>query len=152
MAFYQLHKEILLKGSLDEVWNFISSPENLKKITPDYLGFDIETKNLPKEIYPGLVIQYKVSPILGIKMTWVSEITQMRQKAFFVDRQLIGPYKLWHHQHILKETNDGILMTDIVSYQPPYAFLASIVNRLFIQKKLHEIFAHRSAVMLNIFK
>jgi ligand-binding SRPBCC domain-containing protein len=91
MGFYQLHKTQRIPATLDEVWDFISSPANLKKITPGYMGFDITSELLAPKMYPGMIISYKVSPILGIKMTWVTEITHIKNKEYFVDEQLLVP-------------------------------------------------------------
>ncbi|WP_372751691.1 hypothetical protein [Labilibaculum sp.] len=147
MAFYQFYREQKIKASIDEIWDFISSPNNLKKITPDYMGFDITSNHLSEKMYPGMIISYKVSPLLGIKTTWVTEITQVRDRSYFVDEQRIGPYSLWHHQHIIEPLADGIFMKDIVSYQPPLGFLGAIANSLLIKRKLHEIFEYRKKVL-----
>jgi len=144
MAFYQFNKQQKIKCSIDEIWEFISSPGNLKEITPDYMGFDIMTKNLPEKMYPGMIISYKVSPLLGIKTTWVTEITQVVDKKYFVDEQRVGPYSIWHHQHIIEPIENGVLMTDIVSYSPPLGFLGAIANSLIIKNKLNEIFDYRT--------
>lgn len=145
MPFYQKIQEQKIKASLDDVWDFISSPRNLKEITPKYMGFDIITPDLPDKMYQGMIIGYKVSPLLGIKTSWLTEITHVVDKKYFVDEQRIGPYKLWHHQHILEELPDGsVLMKDIVTYQPPFGFLGAIANTLLIRKKLNEIFAFRN--------
>ncbi|MDY7394255.1 SRPBCC family protein [Aureibaculum sp. 2210JD6-5] len=143
MAFYQLYKEQKINCTIDEIWDFISSPANLKEITPDYMGFDISSKNLPDKMYEGMIISYKVSPLLGIKTTWVTEITHVRDKRYFVDEQRIGPYALWHHQHIIEPIEYGVLMKDIVSYQPPFGFLGAIANSLIIKNKLKEIFDYQ---------
>ncbi len=147
MAFYQLHEEQWLPAEIDEVWDFISSPGNLKVITPDYMGFDITSVGLPEKMYPGMIISYKVSPLLGIKMTWVTEITQVREKEFFVDEQRVGPYAMWHHQHHIKPHENGVLMTDIVTYQPPLGPIGAIANSLVIRKQLSEIFNYRRTAM-----
>jgi len=118
MAFYQFEQEQFVNSTIEEVWAFISSPENLKRITPPYMGFDIQTPNLPKEMYAGMIIGYTVRPLLGIPTTWVTEITQVIPRQYFIDEQRIGPYSLWHHQHSIKPVKGGVLMTDIVSYQP----------------------------------
>lgn len=152
MAHYQLHKTQLVKASLEEVWDFISSPKNLKVITPDYMGFDITSPNLPDKMYPGMIISYKVKPLLNIPTTWVTEITHVKDHQFFVDEQRVGPYKLWHHQHLLEETPEGILMKDIVTYQPPMGFLGAIMNRLVISKKLEEIFDYRFKAVEEYFQ
>lgn len=144
MAFYQLYKKQKVNTTIDEIWNFISSPENLKEITPDHMGFDITSKNIPKNMYAGMIISYKVSPLFGIKTNWVTEITQVRDKEYFVDEQRVGPYSIWHHQHHIEAIENGVLMTDIVSYQPPLGFLGAIANSLIIKNKLKEIFDYRN--------
>ena len=151
MAFYQLVKEQFVPTSIDEVWDFISSPGNLKEITPDHMGFDITSDSLPEKIYAGMIISYKVRPLLGIPMTWVTEITHVVDKKYFIDEQRIGPYALWHHQHIIEPSGQGVLMTDIISYKPPLGFLGSIANALFIRKQLEGIFAYRKEALRKHF-
>ena len=147
MGFYQFRKELNISASMDEVWDFISSPQNLKEITPAYMGFEITSKNLPDKIYPGMIISYLVRPILGIKTRWVTEITHVEDMAYFVDEQRVGPYAIWHHEHCIEPVKDGVKMTDIVSYRPPLGFLGSIANRLFIKKKLDAIFEFRTGAI-----
>lgn len=151
MGFYQLKQTQKIKGTIDEVWNFIASPANLKKITQDYMGFDITSEDLPEKMYPGVIICYKVSPLLGIKINWLTEITQVDEKRFFIDEQRVGPYKIWHHQHHIEPIEGGVLTTDIVTYQPPMGFLGSIANTLIIKNKLNEIFDYRRNVLNEIF-
>jgi ligand-binding SRPBCC domain-containing protein len=151
MAFYQLIKKQIITASLDEIWDFISSPRNLKVITPKHMGFDITSKDLPEKIYNGMIISYKVKPIAGIRMTWVTEITGVEEKKYFIDEQRIGPYALWHHQHFIETVPKGVLMTDIVSYKPPLFFLGSIANTLFIKQELEKIFTYRKGVLTKIF-
>jgi ligand-binding SRPBCC domain-containing protein len=151
MSFQQLIKTQIVPATIDEVWDFISSPANLKEITPDYMGFDIMSKDLPEKMYPGMIISYKVRPLLGIPMTWVTEITHVVDKMYFVDEQRVGPYALWHHQHFIEPAEQGVLMTDIVSYKSPLGFLGSIANALFIRRQLEGIFAYREKVLKKRF-
>lgn len=151
MGFYQLHKTQKVPATINEVWNFISAPANLKKITPEYMGFDITSEMLSEKMYPGMIITYRVSPVLGIKMNWVSEITHVKEKEYFVDEQRSGPYSIWHHEHKLEPIEGGVLMTDIVSYKPPFGVLGSIANSLLIKKQLEEIFDYRTNAMENVF-
>lgn len=151
MGFYQLHKTQKIPATVEKVWDFISSPANLKKITPAYMGFDVTSKNLPAKMYPGMIISYKVSPVFGIKTTWVTEITQVKEQKYFVDEQRVGPYSLWHHEHKIESIPGGVLMTDIVSYKPPYGVLGSIANALLIKNKLKEIFDFRTVAVEHIF-
>ncbi|MGB1103058.1 MAG: SRPBCC family protein [Crocinitomicaceae bacterium] len=151
MAFYQKFQEQKIPATLEEVWDFMSSPANLKEITPDYMGFDITSKDLPEKMYPGMIISYKVSPLLGIKTTWVTEITHVKDHHFFVDEQRVGPYTIWHHQHILEPIDNGVLMKDIISYVPPFGFLGAIANSIVIKKKLNEIFDYRHKAVIERF-
>ncbi|NEN24256.1 SRPBCC family protein [Cryomorpha ignava] len=144
MGFYQLIKEQKVNASIDEVWDFISSPGNLKEITPDYMGFDIISNNLSEKMYPGMIISYKVSPVFGIKTLWVTEITHVKEKEYFVDEQRVGPYAIWHHQHHISAIPNGVLMRDIVSYKPPFGFLGAMANGILIKSKLQEIFDYRT--------
>lgn len=151
MGFYQLHKTQKVPATINEVWNFISAPANLKKITPEYMGFDITSEMLSEKMYPGMIITYRVSPVLGIKMNWVSEITHVKEKEYFVDEQRSGPYSIWHHEHKIEPVEGGVLMTDIVSYKPPFGILGSVANAIFIKKQLEEIFEFRRKVLIEIF-
>lgn len=151
MPFYQFTTNQKIPASIDDVWDFISSPENLKIITPSYMGFEI-TNQIQNKMYAGMIISYKVSPLLGIKMNWLTEITHVEDKKYFVDEQRVGPYKLWHHQHRLEQIEDGILMTDIVTYQPPFGILGSILNTFMIKNKLKEIFDFRYKAVEKHFK
>ena len=147
MSHYQFQKKQFLKTDIETIWDFASSPANLKEITPDYMLFNIISKNLPEKMYPGMIIAYEVSPILNIKMKWLTEITQVKDKSFFIDEQRMGPYKMWHHQHLFEEQNDGVLMTDIVTYIPPFGIVGNIANAVFIKKQLRNIFDYRYKVM-----
>lgn len=147
MAFYRFYREQELHASIEELWDFISSPKNLKEITPPHMGFDITTPNLPGKMYPGMMISYKVRPLLGIKTDWVTEITHVQEGRYFVDEQRIGPYTLWHHEHFLEPTEDGVLMKDIITYQPPFGILGALANSLFIKKQLNVIFDYRRRVL-----
>jgi len=147
MAHFQLIKKQFLKTDLETIWDFASSPKNLKEITPDYMLFDITSKNLPEKMYPGMIITYKVSPLLNIKMNWVTEITHVKDKHFFVDEQRMGPYSMWHHQHFFEQSEGGVMMTDIVTYIPPFGILGVIANSVIIKRQLESIFDYRFKVM-----
>jgi len=147
MGFYQLTATQKIPASISEVWDFISAPANLKEITPPHMGFIVTNNTGTGKMYPGMIITYKVSPILGIKLNWMTEITHVRENEYFVDEQRIGPYKMWHHQHKIEPIEGGVLMTDIVNYQPPLGFLGSIANAILIKKQLKEIFDYRTIAL-----
>lgn len=147
MAFYQLIKTQKLPTTVNHVWDFISSPANLKEITPEHMGFIVTSNNDDEKMYPGMIITYKVSPILGIKLNWMTEITQVKNHEFFIDEQRIGPYSMWHHQHKINAIEGGVLMTDIITYIPPLGILGALANSIFIKKQLEEIFDYRKIAL-----
>ena len=147
MAYTQIKRTQLFKTDIDTLWEFISSPKNLQAITPKSMRFKITSDNKDEKMYPGMIISYKVAPILSIPMTWVTEITQVKEHAFFIVNQVIGPYKLWHHQHIFTQTKEGILMEDIISYTPPFGIIGKIDNLLFIKRKVESIFDFRFKIL-----
>lgn len=151
MAFYQFYRAQVINASREEVWNFISSPANLKRITPEYMGFDIISPRTTDRMYEGMIISYIVSPFPGLKTKWVTEITHIRENEYFVDEQRIGPYSLWHHQHILEMIDEVLVMKDIVTYQPPFGLLGVLANKLFIRNKLEDIFDYRERAIDNYF-
>ena len=104
-----------------------------------------------KSIFAGQIIQYKVSPILGINLNWVTEITHVKENEYFVDEQRFGPYSLWHHRHHFYEIDGGVKMIDEVNYKLPFGFIGRIAHGLFIKKKLKSIFDYREKVLLEMF-
>ena len=111
------------------------------------MGFLITSSTGNGKMYPGMIITYKVSPLLRLKINWVTEITHVREKEYFVDEQRIGPYSMWHHEHRIEPIAGGVLMTDIVTYQPPMGILGTLANKLFIKKQLQHIFDYRAGVL-----
>ncbi len=129
--------------SLDEAWDFFSSPANLKEITPSNLGFQIVSKYHGEKMYPGQIIEYIVKPIMGIPLYWMTEITHVVNKKYFVDEQRYGPYSMWHHQHHFREITGGVEMVDIVHYKLPLWILGDIANSIMVKKQLNGIFNYR---------
>ena len=150
MKIYQLKAKQELSIPVDDAWNFFSDPRNLPKITPPWLNLKI-TSDLPGKMYEGMIITYKVYPILGIPSNWVTEITQVKEKHFFIDEQRFGPYKFWHHQHHFKETDNGIEMEDIVSYALPLDPLSRPINSFIVGNKVKEIFEYRKEVLKKLY-
>lgn len=151
MKIYTLTKKQFLPITLEQAWDFFSSPVNLKKITPEYMGFKITSDLGDGKMYPGQIISYIVRPVLGIPMSWTTEITHVLDKKYFVDEQRFGPYSLWHHQHWFKEVEGGVEMTDIVNYGLPLGILGRIANHIFVEKQLKEIFDYREKVVGQYF-
>jgi ligand-binding SRPBCC domain-containing protein len=124
----------------DEAWNFFSNPKNLQHITPGNMGFNVISKHLIEKMYPSQIIEYTVKPLLSIALYWMTEITDLSERQYFIDEQRFGPYSLWHHQHHFKTAEGGVEMTDIVHYKIPFWFLGDIANSLIVKKPLPEIF------------
>ena len=131
-------------------WDFFSDPKNLSKITPQSMGFIVRTE-LPDKMYEGLMIEYTVSPMLGIPMNWITEIKTVKNHSFFVDEQRKGPYRIWHHEHHFKEVDGGVEMTDIVSYELPLGFLGRLMHPILVKNKLKEIFDYRRQKVDELF-
>jgi ligand-binding SRPBCC domain-containing protein len=151
MAVYEVKFEQKIPVTLEKAWEFISSPMNLKEITPDYMGFEVTTKNQSPIMYPGMMITYKVSPLFGIKLDWCTEITHVVHHKYFVDEQREGPYTIWHHQHHLEEIEGGVNMIDIIHYKVPFGIFGKIANSLFVHKQLQGIFDYRFKKIESIF-
>jgi ligand-binding SRPBCC domain-containing protein len=142
MKIYTLHTKQKLPVSVDKAWDFLSDPRNLKTITPDYMGFEI-LSGADRPMYPGQLIQYIVTPVAGIKTKWLTEITHVKEKEYFVDEQRYGPYALWHHKHFIKPIKGGVEMEDIVDYKLPFGILGRLAQPLLVATRLEEIFRHR---------
>ncbi len=151
MAVYEIKYEQKIPATLEEVWDFISSPMNLKEITPAYMNFKVTSSTFKEKMYPGMMITYKVSPLAGLRLDWCTEITQVSHLKYFVDEQREGPYSIWHHQHHLEEIEGGVLMTDIIHYKVPLGILGNIANRLLLKKQLQHIFQFRFRKVEEIF-
>lgn len=150
MKIYTLHKKQNIPISKEEAWKFLSDPKNLKKITPEYMGFDI-VSGAEKEMYPGQIIEYIVKPVFGIPNKWVTEITHVVENKFFVDEQRFGPYALWHHKHFLKEIPGGVEMEDLIHYKVPFGIIGQLVNPILVRPKLEEIFEFRRKKLIELF-
>lgn len=146
MANYMLKRVQVLPMSLDQAWEFFSNPANLNRITPAYMDFKI-LSNSGEKMYPGQIITYKVKPLLGIPIFWMTEITHVKDKEYFIDEQRRGPYAFWHHTHIFKSVPGGVEMTDLVHYRLPFGFIGKLLHRLFVKKQLNSIFDHRLSVL-----
>ncbi|RCL71898.1 MAG: cell division inhibitor [Flavobacteriales bacterium] len=147
---YQYTSKQELAISMEQAWTFLSDPKNLKRITPDYMGFDI-ISGAERKMFPGQIIQYRLTPILGIPFRWVTEITHVQEGEFFVDEQRFGPYTFWHHKHFINKTENGVVMEDIVDYKLPLGPLGWLAHVLFVRAKVKQIFDYREKALNEIF-
>ena len=147
---YQLKSVQQLPIDRQTAWDFFSSPANLAVITPDELDFVVKS-DLPEKMYPGMFIKYTVRPLFNVPVTWVTEITHVKEGEYFVDEQRVGPYRIWHHQHFFKDVPGGIEMTDIVDYQLPFGPLGNLVHGPVVKPKLNHIFNYRYQKLVDLF-
>ncbi|MEO5947096.1 MAG: SRPBCC family protein [Chitinophagaceae bacterium] len=151
MAAHSIKTVQKIPVSLEEAWTFFSNPANLQAITPSNMGFKVISKHHGEKMYAGQIIEYTVKPVLGIPLYWMTEITQVKDKEYFIDEQRFGPYSLWHHQHHFKTIEGGVEMTDIVHYKNPMWFFGNIANQFFVKKKLEKIFQFRNNKVVELF-
>lgn len=139
-----------LPMTLDEAWTFFASPANLNLITPADLDFKI-LDALPAQMYQGLMIRYKIKPMLNIPLDWVTEITMIKDKEYFIDEQRKGPYRIWHHEHHFKVVEGGVLMTDKLYYDIGMSFIGTIAGALWVDKQVQKIFTYRKTKLNELF-
>lgn len=144
--------EQFIAQPLDRVWSFFSRPENLNAMTPETVSFEILSDVAGIEMFPGMIVRYRISPFAGIKMRWVTEITHVSEGKYFIDEQRFGPYAFWHHLHWFEPQGEGVLMKDILHYKVPYGPLGDIVNLLVVEPKIEEIFRFRKKAVEQIFE
>lgn len=150
MKLYKIETVQHINSSVEECWDFFSSPKNLETITLDNMSFEIQDFD-NKRMYPGQIISYTLKPLLGIKVSWVTEITVSEENHYFVDLQRFGPYKFWHHKHFFEETETGTKMTDVVHYALPFGYLGRLMNKLIVENKLKTIFNYRHNKIEELF-
>jgi len=143
---------LTLPLEFDQVWDFFSRPENLRKITPDGVFVRILSDLEGVDMYEGMIIQYTIAPLLNIPMNWVTEITHIKENAHFIDEQRFGPYAFWHHQHHFKAVEGGTEMRDILHYKVPIPILGDIANALFVERMIEQIFVFREKAVRKYFE
>ena len=143
--------EQFLPISLDQAWTFFSSPKNLNLITPPEMDFRI-LDELPEQMYQGMLIRYKIKPMLNIPLDWVTEITVIRDHQFFIDEQRKGPYRIWHHEHHFKAVEGGVLMTDKLYYDIGMGFIGTLAGKLWVDKQVLNIFNFRKTALEDLFR
>ena len=147
---YHLHREQLLPCTLSEAWEFFSTPRNLDLLTPDSVGFKI-TYLQSEQMHTGQIIGYKIKVAPMVWLEWMTEITHVDPMRSFVDDQRIGPYKVWHHTHRFQEQDDGVLMTDDVTYAMPFGPLGRMMHTLYVKGQLKHIFDERHRLVDDVF-
>ena len=147
---HYLHRTQMIPASLDRVWGFFADPKNLNEITPPDMNFEIIAGG-DIGMYEGQIIEYRVEFVRGLRSLWLTEIAHVREGAYFVDEQRVGPYRFWYHEHLFETQDGGIKMTDRVTYAVPFGLLGDMVNRIWIQRRLTYIFDYRHQKIIELF-
>ncbi|HEU4637206.1 MAG TPA: SRPBCC family protein [Edaphobacter sp.] len=147
---YRLERTTFIPRPQQEVFAFFSEAANLERITPPFLGFEIVTPQ-PIAMKPGTLIDYRIK-LFGVPMYWKTLIKEYEPISHFVDVQLKGPYRLWHHRHEFTSVPDGTQMRDQVDYELPFGPLGTIARTLFVRRTLDKIFDYRTSVIQDIFQ
>jgi ligand-binding SRPBCC domain-containing protein len=150
MKLYRLHRTQILPVSLEEAWQFFSSPLNLPSITPPWLNL-AAVGEVPDRMFPRVIIRYRVKPLFGIPVTWISEITHVDAPHYFVDEQRFGPYRFWHHQHHFRKVDGGVELTDTVFYSLKYGPIGRLMHAFVVRKRLEDIFDFRQRALEQLF-
>lgn len=145
MKMYTLKKQQLIARPRDQVFRFFESPENLEKITPQAVGFNILTPR-PINMQAGTVLDYTIR-LAGLPVRWTTLISEYHPPCRFRDVSLRGPYSFWHHTHTFEEVEGGTLMTDEVRYVLPFGPLGQMVHALWVKRQLKRIFDFRAEVI-----
>ena len=150
-GLYTLYAKQTVTKEIDLLWDFFRKPRNLNKLTPKDVEFKI-TSGKSDDFYGGKIISYKIKPFKMINFNWVTEISQVKEGSYFVDNQIFGPYKMWHHEHHFKSNSDGTTdIIDIVKYKVPFYILGKLMHKIFIRKKLFKIFMFRQKKINDLF-
>ncbi|RYZ22996.1 MAG: hypothetical protein EOO16_06700 [Chitinophagaceae bacterium] len=150
MSVYVLKQVQRMPISLERAWDFFSHAKNLAVITPEHLNLKFTNELFDEETYAGQIITYKVKPLFGIPLFWMTEITHVQKPRYFVDEQRKGPYAMWHHEHHFREIPGGVEMTDIIHYRIPFGPFGK-VGAGFIRKQLDDLFAYRRKKIDELF-
>lgn len=151
MKVYTLTRKQFIPISLQEAWNFFSSPKNLAKITPSKMNFRILDVSGGDNVHEGQVIKYNVRVLPFYSVYWETLILDVKEPFSFTDDQRVGPFALWRHKHTFEEVNGGVEMTDHVSYSIPFGPIGLLANWLFVERDVNAIFNHRYKVLETLF-
>lgn len=146
----QLLREQVIPAELPRVWEFFATPRNLDELTPPELKFRILSP-LPDRMYPGQLIDYRISPLPGVWLGWRTEIRHVREGVYFVDEQRSGPYRFWYHEHHFEAVAGGVRMTDRVTYEVGWGPFGWLAERLWVRGQLERIFDYRARKVAALF-
>jgi len=146
-----LHREQFIPADPARVWEFFATPANLNELTPPDVRFRILGET-PSRMFAGQIICYRISPLPGVWLKWVTEITAVEERSRFIDQQRSGPYRLWHHEHRFVPEAGGVRMFDHVTYEVGWGPFGWIAEKLWVARQLRKIFDFRFHRVEEIFR
>lgn len=142
---HRLHLQQYIDRPLDEVFSFFAEARNLERITPPWLRFEVQgDESIPMTV--GTHIDYRLH-VHRIPIRWTSRIEEWEPGVSFIDRQVRGPYALWHHRHTFAAEGSGTVVGDEVHYAVPLGRLGELAHPLFVARDLRRIFDYRHAAV-----
>lgn len=148
MTTFRLTREQLIPRPIDEVFAFFADAGKLEAITPSWLRFEMLTPQ-PMTMQAGAILQYSLR-LHGWPIHWTTAITVWRPPFEFVDVQLRGPYRLWHHRHTFEAVGNATRMVDEVNYRLPLGWVGSLAHGLFVRRDLQAIFDYRQETVAGL--
>jgi ligand-binding SRPBCC domain-containing protein len=149
MGIHTLEREQIVPSPPEEVFAFFSLARNLEKLTPPWLRFEVLTPE-PIDMRSGTTIDYRLR-LHGVPLRWTSLIEEWQPGVRFVDRQIRGPYTLWHHTHEFAPARAGTLVRDRVRYAVPFGPAGELARALFVARDLDRVFAFRRTAVSERF-
>lgn len=146
---FRLERTQVVPRSLEEVFPFFADVHNLETITPTFVGFQVLTPR-PIAMAPGTLIDYRLR-LLGVPFRWRTRIETFEPGVRFVDVQLRGPYRLWHHTHEFERRDGATVVRDVVRYALPLGPLGVLAHALVVRRTLARIFDYRRDRIGEIF-
>ena len=141
---------LVVKASIEKIWDFFSNPNNLSVLTPKSMKLKI-IKPVPPGMFIGQKTKYSVSPLFGFRFRWEGEIIDIIEGKQFIDEQRKGPFSYWRHHHIFIDQAGGTEIRDQLEYSLPFGALGSIVQP-FVHKQIIHMFDYRNKKIKEIFK
>ena len=148
MRVHHVDREQIVASPLAEAFDFFSRTSNLERISPPWLSFGLLTPE-PCDIGVGTRIEYRLR-VHGIPLRWISRIDEFAEKGWFVDRQIRGPYQLWHHRHEFAAVPGGTRVRDHVDYALPLGPLGELAHSAIVRRDLARIFDYRQIAVAHI--
>mgnify|MGYP006142509339 FL=1 len=150
-GIYTLYAKQTVDKEISLLWDFFRKPSNLNKLTPEDVNFKIKSGE-SDDFYEGKIISYRINPFKFVSLNWITEISQVKEGSYFIDNQISGPYKMWHHEHHFKINDNGTTdVIDKVTYKMPFYILGRLMHKIFIKRKLFNIFMFRQKRINELF-